>query len=116
MSPDTISVGPDGSSGDAVAMPPAVSSGSGSRDQRILSNKHDQLSTYGLLKQHDKRTVREWIEQLCGQDLLLREGEYRVLKVSPAGRQVLRGETTPRLLKPVFRRKKCFSSTTERKT
>ena len=35
MSPDTISVGPGGSSGDAVAMPPAVSSGSGSRDQRM---------------------------------------------------------------------------------
>jgi ATP-dependent DNA helicase RecQ len=73
----------------------------GSREQRILGNGHDQLSTYGLLKEHDKRTVREWIEQLCGQDLVLREGEYRILKVSPAGRQVLRGETTPRLLKPV---------------
>jgi len=72
----------------------------GSRDQRILSNKHDQLSTYGLLQEHDKRTVREWIEQLCGQDLLVREGEYRILKVSPSGRQVLRGQATPRLLKP----------------
>jgi len=73
----------------------------GSREQRILTNKHDQLSTWGLLQSHDKRAVREWIEQLCGQDLLRREGEYRILKVTPAGRQVLRGESTPRLLKPV---------------
>ena len=35
MSPETISTGPAASSGSAVAMPPAVSSGSASRDQRM---------------------------------------------------------------------------------
>src|SRR5690349_22285752 len=35
MSPDTISAAPGASSGDAVAMPPAVSSGSGSRDHAM---------------------------------------------------------------------------------
>lgn len=71
----------------------------GSQDQRILENQHEQLSTYGLLKEHRKTTVREWIEQLCGQEFLSREGEYRVLKVTPAGREVLRGLQTPRLLR-----------------
>lgn len=70
----------------------------GSREQRILENRHDQLSTYGLLKEQKKTTIREWIEQLCGQDFLLREGEYRLLKVSPTGWEVLRGQRTPRLL------------------
>lgn len=72
----------------------------GSREQRILDNGHETLSTYGLLKEERKSTVREWIEQLCGQEFLAREGEYRILKVTPSGREVLRGQQTPRLLKP----------------
>ncbi|MFO1092503.1 MAG: DNA helicase RecQ [Planctomycetaceae bacterium] len=76
----------------------------GSRDRRILQNRHDQLSTYGLLKSHGKSDVRDWIEQLCAQDFLIREGDdYPVLKVSAAGRDVLRGVRTPQLLKPVER-------------
>lgn len=71
-----------------------------SREQRVLDNRHDQLSTYGLLKAQRKSTVREWIEQLCGQAFLQREGEFRVLKVTPSGKEVLRGLITPRLLKP----------------
>jgi ATP-dependent DNA helicase RecQ len=72
----------------------------GSRDQRILANAHDQLSTHGLLQEHKKTAVREWIEQLAGQEFLTREGEYRILKVTASGREVLRGKQTPRLLKP----------------
>jgi ATP-dependent DNA helicase RecQ len=72
----------------------------GSRDQRILDNGHDRLSTWGLLAEHGKRNVREWIEQLAGQDFLERSGEYQVLKVTADGRRVLRGEIVPRLLRP----------------
>ena len=68
----------------------------GSQDQRVLASGHDQLSTYGLLKDYSKGTVREWIEQLCSQDYLARDGgEYPVLKVTPSGREVLRGQRTP---------------------
>jgi ATP-dependent DNA helicase RecQ len=70
----------------------------GSSETRILENGHDRLSTYGLLKDQRKTTVREWIEQLCGQDYIAREGEYRLLKVTTTGREVLRGQRTPRLL------------------
>jgi ATP-dependent DNA helicase RecQ len=70
----------------------------GSTESRILENGHDRLSTYGLLKEQRKTTVREWIEQLCGQDYIAREGEYRILKVTATGREVLRGQRTPRLL------------------
>lgn len=70
-----------------------------SRDQRMLDNGHDRLSTYGLLKEFSKKAVREWIEQLCGQEFLAKDGgEYPVLKVTPTGREALRGERTPRLL------------------
>lgn len=72
----------------------------GSRDQRILENRHDELSTYGLLKDHDKRTVHEWIEQLAGQGFIEKTGEFNVLSATPQGWQVLKGDITPRLLKP----------------
>jgi ATP-dependent DNA helicase RecQ len=78
----------------------------GSRDQRILDNGHDRLSTWGLLAEHGKKNVRDWIEQLAGQGFLQKTGEYNVLAVTPEGRRLLRGEMTPRLLKPAAPKKK----------
>ena len=69
----------------------------GSREQRILGNGHDQLSTYGLLKDCRKPDVRQWIEQLSGQGFLESAGEYRTLRLTPAARQVLKGEVIPKL-------------------
>ena len=78
----------------------------GSRDQRIIENGHDKLSTWGLLTEHGKRNVRDWIEQLAGQGFLQRTGEYNVLAVTAEGRRVLKGEITPRLLKAPEPKKK----------
>ncbi len=75
----------------------------GSRDQRILDNQHDALSTYGLLKDYDKRVVHDWIEQLAGQGFIEKIGEYNVLSVTEQGWRVIREEVTPRLLKPAER-------------
>lgn len=72
----------------------------GSSEQRILDNRHDQLSTYGLLADADVRAVRGWVEQLVAQGFLAKVGEYNVLTVTESGRQLLTGEVTPRLLKP----------------
>ena len=75
----------------------------GSREQRILDNRHEQLSTWGLLTEQGKRAVRDWIEQLIGQGFLARTGDdpkYQVLAVTAEGRRLLRGEIEPRLLKP----------------
>ncbi len=75
----------------------------GSREQRILAEGHDRLSTYGILGEHDRRDVRNWIDQLVEQDFLAKVGEYTILEVQPAGRRLLRGEVTPQLLKPAGR-------------
>ena len=72
----------------------------GSSEQRILDNRHDQLSTYGLLAEEDVRVVRGWVEQLVAQGFLAKVGEYNVLILTESGRQLLAGEVTPRLLKP----------------
>jgi len=72
----------------------------GSQDQRILEKGHDRLSTHGLLGEFPKRSVRDWIEQLIGQECAQKVGEYNQLHVTDLGFQVMRGEHTPRLLKP----------------
>ncbi len=72
----------------------------GSREQRILAEGHDQLTTYGLLAEHSRQDVRAWIEQLVEQRFLEKFGEYTILQVTPEGRRLLRGEIKPQLLKP----------------
>ncbi|GIT31063.1 MAG: ATP-dependent DNA helicase RecQ [Planctomycetaceae bacterium] len=82
----------------------------GSSDQRILDNRHDDLSTYGLLADSDVRAVRGWVEQLVAQGFLAKTGEYNVLMVTESGRSLLRGGVTPRLLKPAARAAKVRKS------
>ena len=72
----------------------------GSSDARILQKGHDKVSTYGLLSEHSKKSVRQWIEQLLGQGILVKSGEYNVIKITNTGRQLLRGELTPKLRQP----------------
>ena len=75
----------------------------GSRDKRILECRHDELSTYGLLADQDKRVVHDWIEQLVGQGYLAKEGEYDTLGITEQGVEGLKGHKVPRLLKPTRR-------------
>jgi ATP-dependent DNA helicase RecQ len=72
----------------------------GSQEERILANRHDRLSTYGLLKDLTRSAVRDWIEQLADQECIERVGEYSVLKLTEKGRRVLKGNTQPLLLEP----------------
>jgi ATP-dependent DNA helicase RecQ len=72
----------------------------GAGEKRIIENGHDGLSTYGLLSEHPKPVVQNWIEQLAGQGYLEKTGEYNVLEVTEKGRAILKGSGTPRLLKP----------------
>jgi len=72
----------------------------GSQDKRIMENNHNKLSTYGLLSDHSRHIVHNWIEQLAGQGYVEKDGEYNVLKVTEGGWEVLKGQKTPRLLKP----------------
>lgn len=72
----------------------------GSKEARIIDNRHDELSTYGLLKDERKESVRGWIEQLCSQGFIERVGEYSTLCITAAGRQLLKGQADVRLLNP----------------
>ena len=78
----------------------------GSNDQRIMQNGHDGLSTHGLLESEQKKSIRDWIEQLVAQSYLEKVGEYNVLQLTESGAEVLRGDGSPRLLKPATRSRK----------
>ncbi|MCC9644639.1 DNA helicase RecQ [Rhodopirellula sp. JC740] len=64
----------------------------GSRDQKVLQAGHDELSTYGLLSNDGAAAVRTWIDQLISQNHLVSVGEYHSLRLTPSGRELLRGE------------------------
>jgi len=71
----------------------------GSKAKRIMENRHDKLSTWGLLKDEPEPQLRNWIDQLLSQGFLRQVGEYNCLEVTPAGRQLLKGQATPMLLR-----------------
>jgi ATP-dependent DNA helicase RecQ len=78
----------------------------GEDTENIRRRGHDKLSTYGLLKEHRKPDVRDWIYQLIGQGVLLQVGdEYPLLKLNAASWEVMRGERSVRLMQPVQRKK-----------
>jgi ATP-dependent DNA helicase RecQ len=77
----------------------------GSREDRIISNRHEQLSTYGILADQNRPAVRDWIEQLVDQGYAERVGEYGVLRVTEKGWRVLKGQEEPLLLEPARKKK-----------
>jgi ATP-dependent DNA helicase RecQ len=50
--------------------------------------------------------IRYMIEQMIGQGFLRREGEFSTLSLTDSAREVLRGELTPVLIKPLVAAKK----------
>jgi ATP-dependent DNA helicase RecQ len=78
----------------------------GANDEAITKWGHQQLSTFGLLTEMPKTTIRYMTEQLVGQGFLKREGEYSTLTITAEGRRVLKGEITPALAKPLIAQKK----------
>jgi ATP-dependent DNA helicase RecQ len=78
----------------------------GSQAAEITNRHHNQLSTYGLLKEFRPADIRDWIEQLLAQGFLQRVGEYNVLRLTDTGRELLRGNVTPTLSRTAEQKKK----------
>jgi ATP-dependent DNA helicase RecQ len=78
----------------------------GEDNERVRQYQHQQLSTYGLLKEHPRTVVRDWIFQLIGQGLLVKsDDEYPVLKLNLASWEVMKGNQKVQLVQPVRRAK-----------
>ena len=74
--------------------------------------KHEQLSTYGLLREHGKADVRDWIYQLIGQGVLLQEdvlfesgAKAPILRLNAASWEVMKGQRPVKLVQPKQRHK-----------
>ena len=73
----------------------------GEDTERVRNLKHNELSTYGLLKEHGQKTIRDWIYQLIGQGVLSKsEDEYPVLKLNLASWEVMKGKQKVQLVQP----------------
>ena len=78
----------------------------GESNERVMQRRHDQLSTYGLLKGFGRNEIREWIWQLIGQGFLAQTAdEYPVLRLTETARPLLRGEAAVRLRQPIVRKR-----------
>ncbi len=73
----------------------------GSENEKVISFGHNQLSTYGLLKEASQKVIVNWVEQLIDQQFLLRDPEFSTLKLSISGVSLLQGEGKVALAKPV---------------
>ena len=64
----------------------------GRTSDKIVSQRHDQLSTFGLLQRESPSAVRGFIEQLVAEGMLSREGEpYPVLRLTAPGVALMKG-------------------------
>jgi ATP-dependent DNA helicase RecQ len=79
----------------------------GENIENVRNRGHNKLSTYGLLKEHGKPAIRDFIYQLIGQGVLLQVGdEYPLLKLNAASWEVMRGERSVRLVQLARKEKK----------
>ena len=77
----------------------------GSRGQRILAQGHEQLSVHGIASRHSQDELRDLVEDLKREGLLLvSEGEFPTLAVTPRGRDFLKSRETLTLSRPVSRK------------
>jgi len=68
----------------------------GADSERVRNYGHDQLSTFGLLKENSSREIRHWIDQLVASGAIaVADGDYPTLSVTASGRETLRGAREP---------------------
>jgi len=73
----------------------------GANTERVRRWRHEELSTYGLMKGTNRKTLINMLYQLLDDGLLERTAEERpVLRLNDASRDVLCGKRAVRLLQP----------------
>jgi ATP-dependent DNA helicase RecQ len=82
----------------------------GENKEDITRRQHDQLSTFGLLREHSVRELRGFVDQLLAQNALLREadegGDFPLLKLNDLSWQIMRNERSVRLFAEETARRK----------
>lgn len=71
----------------------------GKRTDKVEKWNHDELSTWKLMEDQTRNSLRHMIDQLLGQNFLRREPQYKTLKITDRGWDLLRGNETPELVR-----------------
>lgn len=84
----------------------------GDNTEGVRKWSHEQLTTYGIMKEANKADIRDWIYQLVGQGALDREeiqvgqgGTASILKLNAASWEIMKKQRSVRLMQPVRRQK-----------
>jgi len=73
----------------------------GANTEMIRKCGHQSLSTYGLLKEYDKKSLQSLVYQLIDQQVLARTpGEMPIVMLTEASRAVMKGEHPVQLIEP----------------
>jgi ATP-dependent DNA helicase RecQ len=64
----------------------------GSRAQKVLQNRHDQISTYGIGKEYSKTQWQQLADEFIHQGLLRRDQTFGSLQLTAAGEAVMKGQ------------------------
>jgi ATP-dependent DNA helicase RecQ len=73
----------------------------GAKTDAVTRNRHDRLSTYGILANIDQRAAENLVHQLLDQELLVRTpGDRPVIRLNDRSWEVMRGEREVLLLEP----------------
>lgn len=73
----------------------------GADTEKIRQFQHQELSTYGLLKEYARPAIARWIEQLIHVELLDKDAEYGSLRLTASGVQFLKEGGSILLARPV---------------
>jgi len=88
----------------------------GEAGESITRYGHEKLSTYGLLKEVSKPTLRDWVYQLLGQQVLAQsEGEYPKLMLNADSWAVMKGQKQVRLVQLVLAKRERITAEPKRK-
>ena len=85
----------------SFGMPTSSTSSAALNPQKILDRRHNELTTFGLLRGTPKALLAGYIGQLLDQKLIEKSpGEYPVLVLTPAAVEVMRDQREVQLLQP----------------
>ena len=77
----------------------------GNITDQVARWRHERHLSFGKMPAQPLTYIRYMIEQLTAQGFLRREGEYSTLSLTDSGRQLLRGEVSLMLAKPLVAKK-----------
>ncbi len=85
-----------------------------SKAEKVLNNKHDALSTYGIGKEHSKKAWQQLARQLIQQNIIFQDPQYGSLKLAANSWEILKSETVfmghmDIKEKPISKKKKAYN-------